>query len=79
LHFDFQITELWAGRGRRGVSKRFSCAWAGSGSKPAVYHCVTRCVGSSYLLGDGEKEKFRVFMRMQENFSGCRGLSYCGF
>jgi REP element-mobilizing transposase RayT len=29
------------------------------------------------LFGDEEKEKFRVFMRMQENFSGCRVLSYC--
>jgi putative transposase len=24
-----------------------------------------------------EREKFRTFMRMQENFSGCRVLSYC--
>ena len=29
------------------------------------------------MFGDEEKEKFRVFMRMQENFSGCRVLSYC--
>ena len=34
-------------------------------------------MGRSFLFGDEEKEKFRVFMRMQENFSGCRVLSYC--
>jgi hypothetical protein len=29
------------------------------------------------VLGDEEREKFRTFMRMQENFSGCRVLAYC--
>jgi REP element-mobilizing transposase RayT len=28
-------------------------------------------------LGTEEKEKFRTLMRMQENFTGCRVLSYC--
>jgi putative transposase len=29
------------------------------------------------VLGDVEREHFRMLMRMQENFSGCRVLSYC--
>ena len=27
--------------------------------------------------GGGLDQQFRMFMRMQENFSGCRVLSYC--
>jgi putative transposase len=34
-------------------------------------------VDRRFVLGDEEREKFRTFMRMQENFSGCRVLSYC--
>jgi REP element-mobilizing transposase RayT len=34
-------------------------------------------VGRQYVFGSDEQEKFRTFMRMQENFSGCRVLSYC--
>jgi REP element-mobilizing transposase RayT len=29
------------------------------------------------VMGPDEREKFRAFMRMYENFSGCRVLSYC--
>ena len=29
------------------------------------------------MFGPPEKEKFRTFMRMYENFSGCRMLAYC--
>ncbi len=29
------------------------------------------------MLGTEEKEKFRTLMRMQENFTGCRAISYC--
>jgi REP element-mobilizing transposase RayT len=42
-----------------------------------MYHCVSRVVDRRFVFGDEEREKFRVFMRMQENFSGCRVLSYC--
>ena len=45
--------------------------------KPAIYHCISRVVDRRFVFGDEEREKFRVFMRMQENFSGCRVLSYC--
>jgi REP element-mobilizing transposase RayT len=34
-------------------------------------------VDRRFVFGDEEREKFRIFMRMQENFSGCRVLSYC--
>ena len=29
------------------------------------------------MFGDGKREHFRMLMRIQENFSGCRVLSYC--
>jgi putative transposase len=34
-------------------------------------------VDRRFVFGDAEREQFRMFMRMQENFSGCRVLSYC--
>ena len=34
-------------------------------------------VDRRFVFGDAEWEHFRMFMRMQENFSGCRVLSYC--
>jgi len=51
--------------------------WQDSAVKPAIYHCISRVVDRRFVFGDEEREKFRVFMRMQENFSGCRVLSYC--
>lgn len=33
--------------------------------------------GRRFVLGTEEKEKFRSLMRMQENFTACRALSYC--
>jgi REP element-mobilizing transposase RayT len=45
--------------------------------KPAIYHCISRVVDRRFVFGDAEREHFRMFMRMQENFSGCRVLSYC--
>jgi REP element-mobilizing transposase RayT len=45
--------------------------------KPALYHCLSRVVDRRFVFGELEREKFRMFMRMQENFSGCRVLSYC--
>lgn len=51
--------------------------WKDSGEKPAMYHCISRVVDRRFVFGDLEREKFRVFLRMQENFSGCRVLSYC--
>ena len=45
--------------------------------KPVLYHVHSRVVDRRFVLGTGEKEKFRTYMRMQENFTGCRALSYC--
>ena len=45
--------------------------------KPAIYHCVSRVVDRRFVFGDSEREQFRIYLRMYENFSGCRILSYC--
>jgi REP element-mobilizing transposase RayT len=45
--------------------------------KPALYHVISRVVDRRFVLGPEEKEKFRTLMRMQENFTGCRVISYC--
>ena len=42
-----------------------------------IYHCVSRVVNREFVFGDVEREQQRMFMRMYENFSGCRVLSYC--
>jgi len=34
-------------------------------------------VDRRFVFGDEEREAFRMFMRMYENFTGCRVLSYC--
>ena len=44
---------------------------------PAISHCLSRVVDRKFVLGEDEREMFRMFMRMYENFSGCRVLSYC--
>jgi len=45
--------------------------------RPVIYHVITRVVERRLAFGQGEKEQFRMYMRMYENFSGCRVLSYC--
>ena len=59
------------------MSKRWLAPWKDSAEKPAIYHCISRVVDRRFVFGDAEREHFRMFMRMQENFSGCRVLSYC--
>ncbi len=56
--------------------KRWLAEWANSEKKPAIYNCVSCVVDRRFVLGDEEREAFRMFMRMYENFSGCRVLSY---
>lgn len=55
--------------------------WVVDGGKfdsgSAKYHCLSRVVDKRFVFGDEEREVFRIFMRMYENFSGCRVLSYC--
>ena len=45
--------------------------------KPIFYHVVSRVVERRFAFGPEEKEKFRTLMRMQEQFTGCRVVSYC--
>lgn len=44
---------------------------------PVIYHCVSRSVGGQSIFGDAERSHLRMFMRSQEQFSGCRVLAYC--
>jgi putative transposase len=57
--------------------KRWIPEGGGTALKPAIFHAVSRVVDRRFVVQDVEREKFRTFMRMQENFSGCRVLSYC--
>jgi len=58
-------------------SKRWTFQSADPVHRPALFHCVSRVVDRRFVFGDEEREVFRMFMRMYENFSGCRVLSYC--
>jgi putative transposase len=51
--------------------------WQDSEVKPAIYHCISRVVDRRFVFGERECEAFRMYLRMYENFSGCRVLSYC--
>jgi putative transposase len=55
---------------------RWLAEWAGRQGKPALYHCINRVVDRRFVFGEGERERFRMFMRMCEKFTGCRVLSY---
>ena len=65
------------GRGLGMARARWIVPWADSETKPAIYHCISRVVDRRLAFGSEDKEKFRMFMRMMENFSGCRVLAYC--
>ena len=56
---------------------RWIAPWKDSAEKPAIYHTISRVVDRRMAFGPEEKEKFRMFMRMMESFTGCRVLSYC--
>ena len=56
---------------------RWLAEWRKFAGKPVLYHVHSRVVDRRFVLGTEEKEKFRTLMRMQENFTGCRALSYC--
>jgi REP element-mobilizing transposase RayT len=56
---------------------RWLADWRKAAGKPVLYHVISRVVDRRFVLGTEEKEKFRTLMRMQENFTGCRALSYC--
>jgi len=44
---------------------------------PAVYHAMSRVVGSQFLLGDGEKEMLRKMLWQVADFGGVEILTYC--
>jgi putative transposase len=56
---------------------RWIAPWKNSAEKPEIYHAIGRIVGRAFLLGEEEREHFRMLMRMCEKFTGCRVLSYC--
>jgi REP element-mobilizing transposase RayT len=56
---------------------RWIAPWKDSETKPAIYHCISRVVDRRFAFGVEEKERFRTLMRIMENFTGCRVLSYC--
>jgi putative transposase len=56
---------------------RFIAPWKDSTEKPVIYHCVSRVVDRRFAFGKTDKEQLRTYMRMYENFSGCRVLAYC--
>lgn len=56
---------------------RWLADWKDSDRKPAIYHCISRVVDRRFVFEERECEAFRMFLRMYENFSGCRVLSYC--
>ena len=57
--------------------KRWIVMSRNAAEHPVFYHCVSRVVDRKLVFGPDEKEKFRTFMRMQENFTGCRAVAYC--
>ena len=56
---------------------RWIVPWADSETKPAIYHCIARVVDRRFAFEADDKEQFRIYMRMMENFTGCRVLAYC--
>ncbi|MEI6676893.1 MAG: transposase, partial [Verrucomicrobiota bacterium] len=56
---------------------RWLAGWKDSGTKPVIYHCISRVVDRRFVFEERECEAFRMYLRMYENFSGCRVLSYC--
>jgi hypothetical protein len=56
---------------------RWIVPWADSETKPAIYHCIARVVDQRFAFRPDDKEQFRIYLRMMENFSGCRVLAYC--
>ena len=59
------------------MAKRWIAPWKDSEEKPAFYHTLARVVDKRFAFGAEDKEQFRIYMRMMENFSGCRVLAYC--
>ena len=50
---------------------------APDGFSHAIYHCVSRVVDRSKVLGKAEKERFIQYMRLYEKLFGLHVLTYC--
>jgi REP element-mobilizing transposase RayT len=59
------------------MSKRRLSHLKDSREHAVIYHTITRVVDRRFIFQDYEREHFRMLMRMVENFSECRILSYC--
>ena len=59
------------------AQKRWLAPWKDSATRPVIYHVMARVVDRGFRFHHEEKEHFRMLMRMMEEFSGCRVLSYC--
>src|ERR1700684_1327053 len=56
---------------------RHSRLKAPAGHPVAYYHCVSRVVNRSFVLGEEEKEMFVRLMRRWERFCGVRIVTFC--
>jgi REP element-mobilizing transposase RayT len=50
---------------------------ADSETKPEIRHRIARVVDKRLAFGPDYKEQFRIYMRLMEDFSGCRVPAYC--
>ena len=57
--------------------RRWIAPWKDSRTRPVIYHCISRVVGRGFMMEAREWGRFRMLMRMCEDFTGCRVLSYC--
>ena len=46
---------------------RWLAGWKDSGTKPVIYHCISRVVDRRFVFEERECEAFRMFMRMDED------------
>ena len=68
---------MGGGQGGGMAQRRWLAPWKDSGTRPVIYHVLARVVDRGFRFHEEEKERFRMLMRMMEEFSGCRVLSFC--
>ena len=59
------------------MAKRWIVKGGESSERPEIYHALARVVDKRFAFEAADKEQFRIYFRMMENFTGCRVLSYC--
>ena len=45
--------------------------------EPSYFHVISRVTGRDLLFGDQEKERFRILLDKQLEFSGLRAIAWC--